>query len=132
MKKLFILFLLCVPFFASALPANKQITGLYWDPVTSFEDGTPVTTETIGYFVYYREPAGAFLDTKRLDVGNVITNDFSVFELPDGVYYFTVTAYEDTVAQKVESAFSNELKIIVSAGKFFMNGLSSPKGIRAK
>ncbi|MBI5507290.1 MAG: fibronectin type III domain-containing protein [Deltaproteobacteria bacterium] len=80
------------------LPPNK--TALKWDPPTTNTDGTPCT-DLAGYKLYFGDQSRTY--TTTIDVGNRTT--FTIFDLPAGVHFFAVTAYNTAGA---ESDFSNE------------------------
>jgi hypothetical protein len=96
MKKLWIAVLMILFLVAGALPASAAAVGLKWDP-------PDITTDVVGYQVHWGTASRVY--TQSVDVGNVLT--YSVKALPDGIYYFAVTAYN---AAKYQSVYSNEIR----------------------
>ena len=83
MKKSFIIAwgVILIPSVLIALPGDKQWCGI-WDAVP----------DATGYYVYWRQPGGAWTDEQRVDAGNVLTYNLSDLSLT-GEWEFTVTAY---------------------------------------
>ena len=83
----------------SSASAGQAI--LSWTPPTTNSDGTPLT-DLGGYKAYAGKTSGNYTIVK--DVGNVTT--YTITSLPEGKWYFAVTAY-DTSGN--ESGYSNEV-----------------------
>lgn len=98
MKKL-ILALLFIAMSISPVYAAPNIV-LTWEPPTMNMDDTPLT-DLGGYKVYFGSESGVYGNV--VDVGNVVT--YTTTSLPDGTYYFSVTAYD---FYGNESGYSNE------------------------
>jgi hypothetical protein len=94
------------------LPANSmagEVT-LEWD--------LNIEPDIAGYVVYWGTTSRCYSDS--VDVGN--QNSYTVSGLEDGgTYYFAVTAYDGI---RNESAFSNEVHMVVSAIDSDADGLS--------
>jgi hypothetical protein len=107
LKKLIILItvvmLLLLSVSVSALDTSAKLT---WDPPTTNVDGTPCT-DLAGYKAYVGLAPRSY--TQTIDVGNATT--YSITNLPEGTYYFAVTAY-DTAGN--ESDYSNEVSKKIS------------------
>ncbi len=99
------------------LSVNFGYTGqatLSWTAPTTNEDGTPLT-DLAGFKLYYSKTAGtytAFMNLKPDTTAYTIS-------LPDGTWYFAVTAYNES---KTESSYSNEVS------KTIKNKPSAPTG----
>ena len=85
--------------------AYSSVT-LNWFPVTTYDDGTPLTT-LAGYNIYYGTSSGVY--TNEINVGNVTTYTFT--NLAPGTYYFATTAYDTS---GIDSVYSNEVVRAVS------------------
>lgn len=81
----------------AALGTNKVGITLQWD--------ASVSTDVTGYKFYYGTKARTY--GTPVDVGNVLT--YYVVGLPEGTYFFAVTAYNTTA----ESDFSNEVQTTI-------------------
>lgn len=110
MKKVILLLAVLVMFSIppSAFAGTSSVT-LAWDAPTTNADGTPLT-DLAGYKLYYGPSSGNY--TQNIDVGAVIT--YKAANLPDGLYFFVVTAY-DTMGN--ESDYSNEVSTILDTAK---------------
>jgi len=98
---IFVVFVIFMGLLGGVSEAGTSSVTLQWDAPTTNEDGTPLT-DLGGYKLYWGHETGVY--TKSMDVGDVTT--YTVSGLPDGLYYFAVTAY-DTYGN--ESDFSNEV-----------------------
>jgi hypothetical protein len=74
---------------------------LAWSAPTTNTDGTPLT-DLAGYKVHYGKSSGTYTNT--VTIGKVTS--YSINNLAQGTYYFTVTAYDTT---GLESGYSNEV-----------------------
>lgn len=88
-------------------PAIAGQAVLTWDPPTTNMDGTPLT-DLGGYKAYWGTTSGNYGSV--ISVGNVLT--YTTTGLPDGTYYFAVTAYD--IAGN-ESDFSNEVSKTITS-----------------
>lgn len=106
MKKVILLLAVLVMFSipTGAVAGTSNVT-LAWDAPTTNADGTPLT-DLKGYKLYYGPESGNY--TQSIDVGNV--TEYKVVSLPDGPYYFVVTAY-DTGGN--EGDYSNEVNTVL-------------------
>ena len=78
-------------------------TQLSWAAPSSRADGSYMSpSELQGYRIYY----GTTPDNLSMlvDLNDETITDYTISELPSGIYYFAVTAYD---AEGTESAFSN-------------------------
>jgi len=100
MKKIILLLFVLLMFSIPASAGTSNVT-LAWDAPTTNADGTKLT-DLAGYKLYYGAESGVY--TKTVDVGDITT--FQVKGIPDGPYFFAVTAY-DTMGN--ESGYSNEV-----------------------
>ena len=82
--------------------AQAATVTLTWDPPTTNADGTPLT-DLAGYKVYHGTTSRTY--GPPVDAGNVTS--YTLTGIPEGVRYFTVTAY-DTSGN--ESTYSNEVQ----------------------
>jgi hypothetical protein len=87
---------------------NAGATGtatLSWHAVTSYNDGSPLTTA--GYYVYYgMSPSQHTFVDNVTNLSNPNSPTYVVRNLPSGTYYFAVSAYD---AFNVESQKSIEV-----------------------
>lgn len=83
-----------------ALPAYGADLELSWQPPTTNVDGTPLT-DLAGYKVYWGSASKQY--DNNADAGNVTT--YTVKDIPEGTWYFAVTAYD---LAGNESDYSNE------------------------
>jgi len=92
-------------------PKHLKFVGntLLWDAPTKNIDGTPLE-DLAGYKVYFGTESKKY--TASYDVKNVTT--YNIDNLPDGQYYFVVTAY-DTSGN--ESRYSKEIFIKITINK---------------
>ena len=108
-KRLFlnILISLVLCFFLATANTFAGEANLAWDP-------PDVSTEVVGYKVYYGTASGVY--PQSIDVGNMTS--YTVSNLIDGQsYYFAVTTYN---ALGVESYYSNEVsKLLTSPVSFY-------------
>jgi hypothetical protein len=92
-KLLLILAMILIPF--TAIPAFAGDVNLKWDP-------PDIITDVTGYRVHWGAASRVY--SQSADAGNALF--YTVKGLPDGVYYFAVTAYN---AAKYQSLYSNEV-----------------------
>lgn len=110
MKRLFLaltlIFLTATTAFALPQVQGKNLT---WDAPTTYTDGSPLPSASIGgYKVYWRSNlTEVYTDGKSKDVGKVLTTTIqNVTGSSTTVYYFVVTTY-DIIG--TEGPFSNEV-----------------------
>jgi hypothetical protein len=101
MKKFAFAMLWAMLFLAAATPsfAGTSAVTLAWDP-------PEISTDVTGYTVHYGTASGTY--TAQVDAKTALT--FTVSELPDGTYYFAVTAYNQG---GLHSEYSNEVSIVL-------------------
>ncbi|MBL8258593.1 MAG: fibronectin type III domain-containing protein [Candidatus Competibacteraceae bacterium] len=99
---------LLFPIFATAAQVSLQ-----WEPGSG-----PVA----GYKVYYGKYSKKY--TTNIKISSNTINSYTVTDLPDGLYYFSVTAFDG--AGK-ESNFSNEVSTIIAGPATTGTGGSSTK-----
>jgi hypothetical protein len=101
MKKIFtaLLFMVLLIVTSTCFAAPSEVT-LAWDP-------PEVSTDVVGYKVYVGNKTGVY-STTTYDAGNILTYTFK--NLPDGKYFFVVTAYN---ASGLQSPYSNEVTISI-------------------
>jgi hypothetical protein len=87
----------------SAAGTPIRSVSLGWDIPTENDDGTPLTDLT-GFRIHYGSAAAQYSGT--LEVSNATATQFVVQNLPEGTYYFAITAVN---AAGVESTFSTEV-----------------------
>jgi len=104
MKTILITLIFIVAFSTYACAKGNTVT-LKWDAPTTNSDGTPLT-DLAGYKIYYGPASGNYV--QNIDVGNVTL--YTIKNLPDGKYFFSVTAY-DTMDN--ESDYSNEVNTLI-------------------
>jgi hypothetical protein len=103
-RLLILLLLLCIPTIVSA----GQIK-LTWDAPITNADGTPISYFGGNYVIYYGTSSRVYpLSVQLTDTGATVVH---TLELPDGNYFFAVTAV-NTLGN--ESAYSNEVNKIVT------------------
>jgi hypothetical protein len=92
-------------------PKHLKFSGntLTWDAPTKNIDGSRLE-DLAGYKVYFGKESKKY--TASYDVKNVTT--YTIYNLPEGQYYFAVTAY-DTSGN--ESKYSREISINISINK---------------
>ena len=106
-------------FLLSALPVFAASVTLTWDAPTTNSDTTPLT-DLSGYRVYMSTTSGQY------NSGNIVKNNIpassstggvtettTVDNLPNGTYYFAVTAYD---IYGNESSYSNEILKTTTGG----------------
>lgn len=92
MKKVLLAILFVLMCFGPAVAETD--VNLEWTPPATNSDGSPATS-IAGYIIYYGNASGVYSNSN--DVGNVTT--YIVPALPDGVYYFAVSAYNANGAE---------------------------------
>jgi hypothetical protein len=84
---------------------------LSWNAVTTYTDGSPLTPA--GYRIYYgRSPANyaKSVDVPIASLADPDAPDFTIRNLPSGVYYFVVAVYD---ADGNVSTLSNEASKVI-------------------
>lgn len=89
----------------SSQPAAGSIT-LLWNAPTANSDGTPLT-DLAGYKIYYGTMSNQY--TSSIDIGN--TTNYTIGNLSEGTYYFTIVAYDTSGNESDPSA---ELSVYIS------------------
>lgn len=85
---------------------QQRVSGsatLSWDPPTTNVDETPLTG-LAGYKIYYGTTPGEYPEV--IDINDPNTTEYTIENLPSGIYYFAVTAYDMSLN---ESDYSNEV-----------------------
>jgi len=103
-----ILFLTLAISFSSGLGTDSWSVSFGTSSVKNWKLVWDANTEAdlAGYNVYWATTSGGYSQINSKDVGNVTECPLSSLNLPDGTWYFVVTAY-DTSGN--ESGFSNEV-----------------------
>ncbi len=90
-----------LPAFSISVNSPTALGGsvsLSWVAPTSRSDGTPISvSELSGYTVHYGSAPGSY--TSSIGVEDPFTTSLTVTDLPEGTYYFVLTA-EDTNGQQ--------------------------------
>lgn len=82
---------------------NNGTARLSWTPPTENTDNTPLQ-DLAGFKIYYGTASGNYSET--IDVASAGITDYLIENLPNGTWYFVVTAYN---ALGIESAPSEEV-----------------------
>lgn len=85
---------------ANFTSASKHDVTVQWLPPTVNEDGSPLT-DLAGFKILHGTRSN--IDTRVIDIPNPAATSFTIEDLPDGIHFFTITAYNRTATDGIAS-----------------------------